>query len=185
MEVKPLPITAVVPDTVAETSAHFFNEAQMATLRRLCEVLMPAYKEYPGAVDAGAPEFLDFLIGVSPVDRQQMYQSGLDRLEHEAKGQFGISFAGVSAAQADQMLRPWLKTWMSDHPPMEPYAHFVNVAHSDIRTATINSEAWSKADSAQGKRTPDVGLFWYPIDPDLQREQTVAPERAGKNRRHV
>ena len=87
MEVKPLPMTALVPDAVAQTNAHFFTDRQMATLRRLSEILLPPIKGYPGALDVGTPEFLDFLIGASPVDRRQMYQSGLDRLDAEAKQQ--------------------------------------------------------------------------------------------------
>ena len=102
----------------------------------------PPYNTYPGASDAGAPEFLDFLIGVSPADRQQVYTGGLDRLEAESRHHFNMSFASVDAKQADQLIRPWLRTWMSDHPPTEPYEHFINVAHGDIRTATINSQAW-------------------------------------------
>ena len=34
-EVKPLAMTPLVPDAVAQTNAHFFNDEQMATLRRL------------------------------------------------------------------------------------------------------------------------------------------------------
>ena len=182
MEVKPLPIAAIVPDAVAQTNAHFFSGQQMATLGRLCEVLLPPMKGYPGAREAGTPEFLDFLIGVSPADRQEMYGSGLDRLEQEAKQRFGASFAGVNANQADQLLRPWLRTWMPDHPPTETYEHFINVAHGDIRTATINSQAWSDAANAAGKRSPDVGLFWFPIDPDLHREEPVGGRAATSGR---
>lgn len=180
-EVKPLPITALVPDAVAQTNAHFFTDRQLATLRQLSEILLPPLNGYPGAIDAGTPEFLDFLIGVSPEDRQQMYQSGLDRLDAEARQRFGVPFAGVQAGQADELLRPWMRTWMNDHPPTEPFARFVNLAHSDIRTATINSEAWSKAESAAGKQDPDVGLYWFPVDPDLYRDELgqekTAPER--------
>ncbi len=66
MEVKPLPMTPLVPDAVAQTNAYFFSDRQIATLRRLSEILLPPIKGYPGALDAGTPEFLDFLIGVSP-----------------------------------------------------------------------------------------------------------------------
>ena len=170
MEVKPLPIAPLVPDAVAQTNASFFNSYQLATLRRLSEILLPPLRGYPGATEAGVPEFLDFLIGVSPVDRQQMYRSGLDRLDAEAKQRFGVEFAAVEKAQADQLLRPWLKTWMTDHPPTEQYAHFINVAHSDIRTATINSQAWSKAAHARGKPEQGMGLYWFPVDPDIHRE---------------
>lgn len=138
MEVKPLPIGSTVPDAVAQTNAYFFKEQQLATLRRLSEILLPPLRGYPGAKEAGTPEFIDFLIGVSPADRQQMYQSGLDRLDAEAKQYFGVAFSRLDKTQADHLLRPWLRTWMTDHPPTEPYARFINIAHSDIRTATIN-----------------------------------------------
>lgn len=185
LEVKPLPMTPLVADTVAQTSTHFFGNQQMATLVRLCDVLLPPLKGYPGALDAGAPQFLDFLIGASPVERQQMYQSGLDRLEHLAKQHFGISFAAVSAAQADQVLRPWLKTWMTDHPPAEPFEHFVNVVHGDIRTATVNSQAWSNAANAAGNQSPNVGLYWYPIDPDIHRDGINGTLQPARNGRHT
>src|SRR5580658_2654554 len=63
MEVKPLELNTLIPDAVAQTDAHFFGEQQTLTLRRLCGLLMPALKGFPGALDVGAPEFLDFLIG--------------------------------------------------------------------------------------------------------------------------
>ena len=184
MEVKPLSMTPIVPDAVAQTSAHFFSDTQMATLRRLSEILLPPLKGYPGAVDAGAPDFLDFLIGVSPADRQHIYQSGLDRLDVEARQKFGVPFAGVRTAQADELLRPWLRTWMEDHPPTDPYEHFINVAHSDIRTATINSQAWSEAATAANQWTPDMGLYWFPVDPDIHREEAAPVRRPARIQRH-
>jgi len=182
---KPLPMTPLVPDAIAEASTQYFTERQMATMHRLCEVLMPSSAGYPGAVEAGVPEFLDFLIGVSPEDRQVSYASGLDRLEAEAKHQFNLSFAAVQPAQADQLLRPWLRAWMHDHPPSDPYEHFINIAHSDIRTATINSQAWSEAASAKGRHAPDMELYWYPIDPDLHRDGAGSTHRPSSKRRPI
>jgi hypothetical protein len=185
MEVKPLPTMPLVADAVAETDAHFFNDRQMETLRRLSEILMPALNGYPGATDAGAPEFLDFLIGASPADRQQMYQSGLDRLDAEAKQKFNVPFVQVNSAQADQLIRPWLRTWMNDHPPTEPYARFINLVHRDIRTATANSQEWSEAVKAAGQKDPDLGLYWYPVDPDIHRGSTVPGVRSvSKKQQH-
>ena len=158
MEMKPLPMTALVPDAVAQTNTHFFTDRQIATLRRLSEIMLPPVKGYPGALDAGTPEFLDFLIGISPPDRQEIYRSGLDRLDAEARQHFGLSFAAVEKDQADQLLRPWLRTWMTDHPPTEPFADFINVAHSDIRTATINSQAWDDAAREAGRPGSERGL---------------------------
>jgi hypothetical protein len=179
MEVKPLSIASIVPDAVAQTDAYFFNEQQLATLRRLSEILLPPLKGYPGAKEAGTPEFIDFLIGVSPTERQQMYQSGLDRLNAEAKQHFGVAFSTLEKSQADQLIRPWLRTWMTDHPPTEPYARFINIAHSDIRTATINSQAWSDAI----KKAPDMELYWFPVDPDIHREGPASVRRPTQSKR--
>jgi len=170
LDIRPLPIGSVIPDAVASSATKFFTAEQMAALRQLCELLLPPLKGYPGALDAGAPEFLDFLISISPEDRQELYRSGLDRLQRESKQKFGIPFDEVSAAQADQLLRPWLRTWMSDHPPTEPYEQFINLAHADIRTATMNSQAWNDAALAAGERPPGVGLYWHPVDPDIEEK---------------
>src|SRR5437764_12473120 len=70
-------------DSAAETLPHFFSTAQFAALRRLSDMLQPALNGAPGALDAKAAEFLDFLIGESPADRQQLYRDGLDAL-HQA-----------------------------------------------------------------------------------------------------
>jgi Gluconate 2-dehydrogenase subunit 3 len=169
LEAKPLPLGTVVPDGVAETTTYFFKDRQMATLRQLCEILLPPLGKYPGALDAGTPEFLDFLISVSPPERQRMYEAGLDWLDAEAREKFGKGFDALDEKQADALLRPWLRTWMTDHPPQEAHAHFINVAHSDIRTATVNSEAWHEGDAAEARERGGVGLYWYPVDPDINR----------------
>ena len=177
LDAKPLPMTPLVADAVAASEGRFFNPLQTATLRRFAEVLMPPLKGYPGALDAGTPEFLDFLIGTSPRERQQMYTEGLDKLDAEAQRLFGIPFGQTGNWQADQVIRPWLRSWVNDHPPARPFTRFINVAHSDIRTATINSQAWSAVAVAAGKHSPDTGLFWYPVDPDLRRETRTELER--------
>ena len=103
-----------------------------------------------------------------------MYQGGLDWLESEAGARFGAPFAKASDEQAGALIRPWLRAWMTDHPPTEPHAQFINLAHADIRTATINSEVWSDAGRAQGQGAAGVDLYWYPVDPDVHRDGAQA-----------
>jgi hypothetical protein len=170
LEVKPLPIGSVVPDAVASPATRYFSRQQMATLRQLCEIMMPPLKGYPGAMDAGAPEFIDFLISVSPADQQQVYKAGLDRLDADAKKKFGVAFSEVNAQQADALIRPWMRAWMSDHLPTESMEHFINLAHMDIRTATMNSRAWNDAAVAAGERPQGVGLYWYPVEADVEQK---------------
>ena len=185
MELKPLPIVPVVPDAIAESKKHFFTETQLATLRRFCQLLMPPLEGHPGAMEAGTPEFLDFLIGISPPDRQEMYRTGLDRLEAEAKAKFGLAFDHAKDEQADKIIRPWLRAWMPDHPPAEQFARFINIAHSDIRFATENSQAWSDAELDAGMAGPQMDAYWYPVDPDMKRESEQTAARIADNKAHA
>ena len=162
----PIPNTQI-EDAVAQAGLRFFTPAQMATLERLSDVLVPPLGDKPGAVQAEAPVFLDFLIGSSPADRGQMYRGGLDWLDAEAKKQFSKPFAQLETAQADRILQPWMRTWMPDHPPIEAHADFLNIAHADIRAATVNSKAWSDTPSSPALESTPVGLYWYPIEPDI------------------
>ena len=162
----PLPVTEEA-DAVAATDASFFTAAQLATFTRLCNLLMPALNSKPGAVEAGTPTFLDFLIGNSPFPRKDLYSGGLDWLDAEAKSKYNLPFAKLSATQADALVKPWLRTWMSDHPPTERHADFINIAHEDIRTATMNSKAWDDSGAAASQDWVTNGLYWSPIEPDM------------------
>src|SRR5712692_10555326 len=68
------------PDLVGAVTQRFFTTQQWTALRKLSEVLMPPMRGNPGAIECDAPEFLDFLIGASPADRQRLYRTGLDML---------------------------------------------------------------------------------------------------------
>ncbi len=168
----PLPHTATV-DAVADGDLVFFSAEQMATLRRLSDLLMPPLGDEPGALAAQAPAFLDFLTGNSPQARKDLYTHGLDWLNAASRKAYNLPFAQTGDAQADALVRPWMRTWMTDHPPTEPHADFVNIAHADIRTATLDSKPWIDAHAAHGRaggEAPSAGLYWSPIDPDIYAE---------------
>jgi hypothetical protein len=159
-------VPATKPEAVGQFDAVFFPAEQMATLRRLCSVLLPPIAGRPGAAECGTPEFLDALIGESDEDSRQLYQKGLNWLRAESIKKFGIGFEKTSDEQADRILRPWLSTWMTDHLPSEQKAHFVNAVHADIRLATINSPAWDRILTTDGT-PPAEKLYWLPIEPDV------------------
>ena len=50
-----------VPDIAADSIPRFFNPSQFAALQKLGDIVMPPINGAPGARDAGAPEFLDFI----------------------------------------------------------------------------------------------------------------------------
>jgi hypothetical protein len=162
----PLPTTEPA-DLVAISDLKFFSPAQMRNLQRLCRVMMPAAGVKPGAIEAGAPEFLDFLLADSPAERQKLYAGGLDWLDGEAQKKYKLSFFALTDDQVDALVKPWLRTWMSDHPPTEAHADFVNVALDEIRLATINSKAWSQTQATPAGEWGQSDLYWSPIEPDL------------------
>jgi hypothetical protein len=151
------------PDAVADTTARFFTPAQFSALTKLSEVLMPPMGGNPGAVECEAPEFLDFLIGVSPADRKQLYRGGLDALNTKATARFAKPFAQLDATQVDAVLRPLLAAtpWALDL-PKDPVMRFIAAVRTDVTTATRNSPAWPRAANARGGAGQ---LKWLPIDP--------------------
>jgi Gluconate 2-dehydrogenase subunit 3 len=151
------------PDAVAEAAPHFFSAPQFAALRKLSDTLMPPLGGMPGALDAKAPEFLDFLIGASSADRKLLYKTGLDSLNAQAQKRFGKPFADVSEAEAADLLAPLRQPWTYD-PPADPLARFLREAKQDVRTATMNSREYATGGSAGGRRGGGLGQYWYPID---------------------
>jgi len=170
----PLPQVEVAED-IAASELRFFTTLQMQTLIRLSDLLVPASSEKPGALEAQAPAFLDFLIGSSSEARQQVYSGGLDWLESESHKKYSLPFAKLDDTQAGALLKPWLRTWMSDHPPTEPHADFINIAHDDIRTATVNSKPWTDASPAAGPDPYNSSLYWFPIEPDVAHLSPLPP----------
>jgi hypothetical protein len=159
----PVPHT-VAAEIVADGEVKFFSAREMATLTRLSDLLVPPIGIKPGAVAAETPAFMDFLIGSSPEARKKLYTGGLAWLDGESVKRYKTPFGKLTDEQADALLKPWMRTWMNDHPPTEAHADFINIAHDEIRTATVNSKAWSLVAEA---KTPS-GLYWYPIEPDLR-----------------
>jgi hypothetical protein len=146
------------PDAAADDLPHFFTEKQFAALKKLAGILQPAMNGAPGAIEAKAPEFLDFLIGESPADRQTVYRQGLDRL-------VAAGFLDADAAKANTILAPLKAAWTYDA-PTDPLAKFLRVAKADVRTATLNSREYNTAGAAAGggRRFGAQGLYWLPLD---------------------
>jgi len=104
---------------------------------------MPPMRGNPGAIECGAPEFLDFLIGASPADRQRLYRNGLDMLNAHARKQFNKSFAELGRRR-----------------PMPSFAHFSRPCRGSTMRRTIPTSTSSQrriATSAPPPRTHASG----------------------------
>jgi hypothetical protein len=157
-------LTPSVPDAAGEMTPKFFTPVQLSTLRRVSDLLMPALNGTPGALDAKAAEFLDFLIGESPADRQRVYKDGLDALNAQSVQQFKKPFAELEAPHSDVLLAALRKPWTFEE-PSDSVATFLRMAKQDVRTATVNSREYSAtATTGGGRRFGGGGLYWYPLD---------------------
>ena len=163
-------LTVTALDVSAETRQHYFSPDQFAVLQKLGTIFVPPLKGNPSAQEAHAPEFLDFLISVSPADRQKLYRESLDTLNAQAKQQFRKGFADLDANEAGAILKPLLtvRFWVQDR-PTDPMQNFVAQVHEDLKTATTNSREWAEASAKSGRRftrgARTSGYYWLPIDP--------------------
>ncbi|HZL57015.1 MAG TPA: gluconate 2-dehydrogenase subunit 3 family protein [Bryobacteraceae bacterium] len=156
-------IDFAAPDTTATPLPHFFSAPQFAALRRLSDIILPPIAGTPGALAAGAPEFLDFLISESPAPRRVLYRSGLDALNTRAIGQYGIAFTALDNSQADTLLAPLRDPW-TDSRPADVFAEFLRVARADILTATVNSREWIAVVSRRNPAAGGIGAYWLPAE---------------------
>ena len=66
-----------IADQAGVTVTRFFTAQQLSALRKLGDVILPSINGAPGASEASAAEFLDFLVGQSAEDKQKLYRTGL------------------------------------------------------------------------------------------------------------
>ena len=153
------------PDQAAEGMPGFFSAPQFAALKRLSSLLMPKTDKAPGALEADAPGFLDFLIGKSPADRQELYRTGLDLLNKHASAKYKMPFGDLDDAQAAAIIDgPVKKSWAYPQ-PSDPLERFLRTAKIEVRAATLNSREYATAGSqGGGRRQGGVGLYWYALD---------------------
>lgn len=162
---EPPKIELTVAEAATESVVKFFSTAQFDALRKLSALLIPPLKGAPGALDAHAPEFLDFLLSQSGTEKQALWQLGLDLLNQQAQQKFSKPFASLDDAQAAQLLSPLRKPW-TYNPPGDPLERFLHEAKRDVRTATLNSREYvtSGAGGGGARRFGSSGLYWYPVD---------------------
>jgi hypothetical protein len=154
-------IEATIPDFAGTTVTKFFSPAQFSCFKRLTDVLYPSMNGVPGAVQAGAPEFLDFLLFESPAPRQTFYRDGVDELEHRAQKVLNVSFASADQAGAEKILAPLREPWTAEP---DSFTAFLRVAKQDVIQATQNSHDWIRIMSKRVRSAGGVGMYWFPID---------------------
>jgi hypothetical protein len=105
----PLEAAELVHRMVAEEKAaggytpKFFPAHQYQTLRTLCDAIIPADADAGGAVEAGAPEFIDLLTSENP-DYQLKLGGGLMWLDSTCVDRYGKNYLESTPAQRKEIL---------------------------------------------------------------------------------
>jgi gluconate 2-dehydrogenase gamma chain len=81
----------------------FFSAHQYKTLQALCDAVIPADDEFGGALEAGAPQFIDLLTSEN-AEYQLKLGGGMMWLDSFCSDRFGLSYVGSSAEQRKQVL---------------------------------------------------------------------------------
>lgn len=163
-------LNPATPEAVGEAVVRFFSKPQFEALRKLASLFMPPMNGSPGAVEAQAPEFLDYLLGESGTERKQLYRTGLDGLNSRSAQRYKKPFADLDDAEAAVVLAPLRTPWTSK--PTDPFEKFLRASKADLRTATLNSRAYASNSSASNsagnspgnRRQGGTGLYWHPLD---------------------
>jgi gluconate 2-dehydrogenase gamma chain len=81
----------------------YFGLAQYKTLQTLCETIIPADADSGGAIEAGAPEFIDLLTSENP-DYQLKLGGGLMWLDTTCADRYGSAYLDCSPQQQKEIL---------------------------------------------------------------------------------
>ncbi len=86
-----------------EYAPKFFPEHQYKTLQALCQAIIPPDQESGGAVEAGAPEFIDLLSSENK-DLQLQVGGGIMWLDAACKERYGQTYLQCTPGQQTEML---------------------------------------------------------------------------------
>lgn len=81
----------------------YFNAHEYRTLRALCHAILPPDERSKGAVEAGAPEFIDLLTSENE-EFQRRLGGGLLWLDAECDDRYGTTFLASKPGQQTEML---------------------------------------------------------------------------------
>lgn len=110
--------------------AKFFNAHEMATMKRLSELVIPADEGGPSAADVGAHEFID-LICSKAGEIANAYTGGLLWLDGAMMAKYGKKFVNAAPAQQTEML-DLIAYKKNDSPTLGPGIEFFTLARRMI-----------------------------------------------------
>ena len=126
--------------TKGEYKPKCFTSHEYATLRRLAELVVPPDEHSQGALEAGAPEFID-LLSSGNEELAAIYTGGMAWLDDQMKRRYQSSFVDAPMAQQTAMLDliAYRKN-ESAHPELGPGIRFFNWVRNMVVDAYYTSK---------------------------------------------
>lgn len=87
----------------ADLELKFFTPQEFETVKALTDLIIPKDERSGGATDAGAPEFIDYILSEYP-DNQVAVRGGLAWMDNEMRDRTGKAFVAATPAQQTALL---------------------------------------------------------------------------------
>ncbi|HYI96380.1 MAG TPA: gluconate 2-dehydrogenase subunit 3 family protein [Bryobacteraceae bacterium] len=157
------PLRLTNPNEVAEGVPKFFARTEFTSFQRLGNIIMPPAEGEPGALDAKAAEFLDFLLSESPAELQTLYRNGIRELDKRSLQRHKQNFVNLPDGGIVDVLSPLNASWTYQG-PTEPFAQFLQASKIAFYQATVNSREWSEAQSSRRRGAAGLNTYYLPVE---------------------
>ena len=127
-----------------------FNPNEWAALRRLCDLIVPADGKSKGALDGGAPEYIDLLCGNNP-ELASLFTGGLAWLDKQSQKRFQTGFVAAKPDQQTALL-DLIAFRRNDSPELGPGIRFFDLARRMTVDAFYTSPAGIEAVGFMGNK---------------------------------
>lgn len=121
----------------------FFDAHQYKTVRSLCETIIPADADSGGAIEAGAPEFIDLLTSEN-TEYQTRLGDGLKWLDATCASRYGKVFLDCAPVRQKEIL--------------DQIAYRKNAAHDESLTQAVEFFSFLRNFAADGFFTSKIGI---------------------------
>ena len=121
----------------------FFPAQQYKTLQSLCETIIPADADCGGAIEAGAPEFIDLLTSENP-EYQLKLGGGLMWLDSACADRYGNAYLNCTPQQQKEIL--------------DLIAYRKNAEHDRSLSQAVDFFAFLRDLTADGFFTSEIGI---------------------------
>jgi len=114
-----------------------FTAHEFKTLQRLSDLIIPADDHSPGALEAGAAEWIDYMAGNSP-DLAQIFTGGFGWLDHQMQQHHGVDFIDAKPEQQTAVLDA-IAYKKNEMPENAPGIHFFSWLRNLVTDAYYTS----------------------------------------------